>query len=40
MKDFKAFKEDRYSPTNTLCRYIPNYEEEILDEDEEDGEGV
>lgn len=40
MKDFKAFKEDRYSPTNTLCMYIPDYEEEILDEDEEDGEGV
>ena len=38
MKDFKAFKVDRYSPTNTLCMYIPNYEEEILDE--EDGEGV
>lgn len=38
MKDFKAFKEDRYSPTNTLCVYIPDYEEEILDTDE-DGEG-
>lgn len=39
MKDFKAFKEDRYSPTNTLCMYIPDYEEEILDTDEEDEDG-
>ena len=34
MKDFKAFKEYRYSPTNTLCMYIPDYEEEVLDTDE------
>jgi hypothetical protein len=36
MKDFKAFREDTYSPTNTLCMYISDYEEET----HKDGEGV